>query len=171
MGPYGLWLSGYQAIRQYYAPGYKRLVPQIRARCLLCYLFRQRDPKTLLPNDLDVVFISTYTQASALAYALAKLYRKEKTLTVIGGPHAKQFPEDCLRFFDIVVGDCDETLINEILRDKPRNLFLTSGRTLTEIPGVEERMPEIRASTFLERQAVSFYFYPFNNQRRLSKFL
>jgi radical SAM superfamily enzyme YgiQ (UPF0313 family) len=122
--------------------------------------FGNQDPKTLLPNDLDVVFISTYTQASALAYALAKLYRKEKTLTVIGGPHAKQFPEDCLRFFDIAVGDCDETLINEILRDKPRNLFLTSGRALTNIPGIEQRMPEIRASTFLKGKPFPFTTVP-----------
>ena len=106
--------------------------------------FGHKDPKQLLPNDLDVVFISTYTQASALAYALAKLYRKEKTLTVIGGPHAKQFPEDCLRFFDIVVRDCDKTLIIEILRDAPRGEILTSGRALGSIPSVQERMPEIR---------------------------
>jgi hypothetical protein len=110
--------------------------------------FGQQDPITLLPNDLDVAFISTYTQAGTLAYALAKLYRKEKTLTIIGGPHAKQFPDDCLRFFDIVVGDCDETLIKEILRDKPKNQFLTSECTLKNIPGVEERMPEIRSLHF-----------------------
>jgi hypothetical protein len=110
--------------------------------------YGNRDPKTLLPKNLDVVFISTYTQAAALAYALAKLYRREKTLTVIGGPHAKQFPEDCLRFFDVVVGDCDRTLITEILRDKPRAQILTSGRTLNVIPGIEERLPEIRTSTF-----------------------
>ncbi len=110
--------------------------------------FGHKDPKQLLPNDLDVVFISTYTQASALAYALAKLYRKEKTLTIMGGPHAKQFPEDCLRFFDIVVGDCDETLITEILKDAPRGEIITSGRILGSIPSVQERMPEIRTSTF-----------------------
>jgi hypothetical protein len=112
--------------------------------------FGNCDPKTLLPDDLDIVFISTYTQASSLAYALAKLYRKEKTLTIIGGPHAKQFSQDCLRFFDVVVGDCDETLIKEILRDQPRNLFLNSGRALKNIPGIEERMPEIRASTLFK---------------------
>lgn len=122
--------------------------------------FGNSDPKILLPNNLDVVFISTYTQASALAYALAKLYRKEKTLTVIGGPHAKQFPEDCLRYFDIVVGDCDEILIKEILRDKPRNLFLNSGRILKSIPGVEERMPEIRSSTFLKGKPYPFTSVP-----------
>ena len=122
--------------------------------------FGNQDPQTLLPRDLDIVFISTYTQASALAYALAKLYRKEKILTVIGGPHAKQFPEDCLRFFDIVVGDCDNTLISEILKDPPRGQILTCGRALTSIPGIEERMPEIRASTFLRGRPFSFTSIP-----------
>ena len=55
------------------------------------------DPKKLLPNDLDVVFISGITISSATSYALAKLYRRERTLTVIGGPHAKAFPDDGLR--------------------------------------------------------------------------
>ena len=122
--------------------------------------FGNKDPKQLLPNDLDVVFISTYTQASALAYALAKLYRKEKTLTVIGGPHAKQFPEDCLRFFDVVVGDCDKALITDILRDAPRGEMITSGRALVSIPSVEERMPEIRASTFLKSKPFPFTSIP-----------
>ena len=117
-------------------------------------------PDQLLPDDLDVVFISTYTHASALAYALAKLYRNGNTLTVIGGPHAKQFPEDCLRFFDIVVGDCDKTLISEILKDMPRGQILTSGRALQSIPGVEERMPEIRASTFLRGRPFPFTSIP-----------
>jgi len=110
--------------------------------------YDQKDPKQLLPNDLDVVFISAHTQASALAYALAKLYRQEKTLTVIGGPHAKQFPDDCLRFFDVVVRDCDKTLIADILSALPRREIVTSGRTLQDIPSVQERMPEIRISNF-----------------------
>jgi radical SAM superfamily enzyme YgiQ (UPF0313 family) len=118
--------------------------------------FGNQDPKTLLPKDLDIVFISAYTQASALAYSLAKLYCKEKTLTVIGGPLAKQFPEDCLRFFDIVVGDCDKTLIAEILKDQPRGQILTSGRALVSLPSIEERMPEIRASTFLRGRSFPF---------------
>jgi len=110
--------------------------------------YGQRDPKQLLPNDLDVVFISAHTQASALGYALAKLYRQEKTVTFIGGPHAKQFPQDCLRFFDVVVRDCDKTLIADILSALPRGEVVTSGRTLQDIPSVQERMPEIRAANF-----------------------
>jgi hypothetical protein len=122
--------------------------------------FGNQSPERLLPDNLDVIFIATYTQASPLAYALAKIYRQKNVLTVIGGPHAKQFPEDCLRFFDIVVGDCDKTLIDEILRDKPRGQILSSGRVLKSLPGVEERMPEIRASTFMKGRPFPFVTIP-----------
>ena len=111
--------------------------------------FGQKDPKRLLPSDLDVVFISAYTQASALAYALAKLYRSESTLTVLGGPHAKAFPDDSLRFFDLVVRECDRTLVADILSGTydPGNI-VSSARPLQDVASVEERMPEIRASAF-----------------------
>jgi radical SAM superfamily enzyme YgiQ (UPF0313 family) len=108
--------------------------------------YGQADPKSLLPDDLDVVFLSSYTRASPLAYALAKLYRKEGTVTVIGGPHAAAFPQDCLRFFDVVVLQCDRTLIEEILRDPPRGEIVTSDRRLLELPSVEERLPELEAT-------------------------
>ena len=61
------------------------------------------------------MFIASYTQASAIAYALGRLYRRAGARTVIGGPHAKAFPADCLRFFDLVVKDCDEALVADIL--------------------------------------------------------
>ena len=111
--------------------------------------FGQKDPKRLLPSDLDVVFISAYTQASALAYALAKLYRSERTLTVLGGPHAKSFPHDSLRFFDLVVRDCDRLLVADILAGNydPGNI-VSSAKPLHDVASVEERMPEIRASAF-----------------------
>ena len=114
--------------------------------------FGQKSPEQLLPNDLDVVFISAYTQASALAYALAKLYQREKTLTVIGGPHAKAFSDDCLRFFDIVVRECDKTLIADILSSAPQGEIITSGRILQDIPSVQERMTDIRASAFWQNK-------------------
>lgn len=111
--------------------------------------YGQSDPLGLLPDELDVVFISTYTQASALAYALAKIFRRQHVRTVIGGPHAKAFPSDCLRFFDLVVKDCDKTLIGDILRDRSSHpAIVSSGRPLTELPSVAERMPEIAAAVF-----------------------
>jgi hypothetical protein len=107
------------------------------------------DPPNLLPDDLDVVFIASYTQVSALAYALAKLYRARGTRTVIGGPHAKAFPIDCLRFFDVVVGECDRSLIADIVNDAYDPGSVASSREpFSEMPTVEERMPEIRASAF-----------------------
>ena len=112
--------------------------------------YGQQDPVSLLPDALDVVFVASYTQASALAYALAKAYRMRKTLTVIGGPHAKAFPKDCLRFFDLAVKDCDKALIDDILRGRfDRHTVVTSGRPLKEIPSVEERMPEIMAASLV----------------------
>ena len=111
--------------------------------------YGQADPLSLLPSELDIVFIATYTQASALSYALAKIFRRRRVRTVIGGPHAKAFPADCLRFFDVVVKDCDKTLIGEILRDRVSPpVVVSSGRALTELPSVAERMPEIAAAAF-----------------------
>ena len=110
--------------------------------------YGQQDPQSLLPDQLDVVFISTYTQASAAGYALAKLYRGRGTLTVIGGPHARSFPTDCLRFFDLVVHDCDKPLIDDILRGSfDRRTLVSSGRPFTEVPSVEERLPHIIKSS------------------------
>ncbi len=107
------------------------------------------DPHRLLPRDLDVVFIACYTQVSHLAYALAKLYRRAGVRTVIGGPHAKAFPVDCLRFFDLVVGECDAELISGILAGQyDPGSVISAARPFDDVPTVAERMPEIRASAF-----------------------
>lgn len=106
-------------------------------------------PHRLLPADLDVVFISCYTQVSHLAYALAKLYARAGVRTVIGGPHAKAFPVDCLRFFDLVVQECDPELIEDILTGQyDPGTIITATRPFDDVPTVEERMPEIRRSAF-----------------------
>ncbi|HDN26582.1 MAG TPA: radical SAM protein, partial [Thioploca sp.] len=104
-----------------------------------------------LPPDLDIIFIACYTQTSPIAYALAKLYRKAGTRTVIGGPHAKSFPVDCLRFFDLVVKECDKDLIVDILAGHfDPGTFIGSAKPFDDLPTVEERMPEIRASAFFQ---------------------
>ena len=119
------------------------------------------DPKSVLPDDLDVVFMATYTQACTLAYALAKLYRKDGVLTVIGGPHARAFPQDCLRFFDLAVKDCDKALIDDILRRRiDPGQAITSGRPLTQFPTVEERMPEIKKASFVNGRQVHMSIVP-----------
>lgn len=119
------------------------------------------DPRERLPKDLDVVFVATYTQASLLAYSLAKRFRAEGVTTVIGGPHARSFPKDSERFFDIVVLDCDKALIDDIVSgriDAPGTV--TSGRPLTSFPSVEERMPEIKQSAFVRGKPIFMSVVP-----------
>jgi radical SAM superfamily enzyme YgiQ (UPF0313 family) len=111
--------------------------------------YGQIDPHRLLPGDLDAVFISAYTLASPIAYALARIYRRRGVVTILGGPHARSFPGDALRFFDHVVLDCDRELVRRILSgDFDRPSLVSSGRPLTDFPPVEERLPEILTATF-----------------------
>ena len=110
--------------------------------------YGQADPLRLLPDELDVVIISSATQASALAYALAKACRVRGILTVLGGPHARCFPAASARFFDIVVnGPCDLELIGDILSGHvgPGSL-VQARRRPTDFPPVEERLPDITHS-------------------------
>jgi hypothetical protein len=97
-----------------------------------------------LPGDLDVVFVGAYTKASALAYALAKLFRRRGALTVLGGPHASAFPIDALRVFDIVVDKCDRALVDDIVQrrfDPPVQASSTHPLTdLTSQPSRDRRV-------------------------------
>ncbi|MEG3640108.1 B12-binding domain-containing radical SAM protein [Magnetococcus sp. PR-3] len=101
------------------------------------------------PDDLDIIFISSSTIYSPIAYALGKLFRKAGIRTVFGGPHAKSYPADCLRFFDLVVKECNKSLIAEILRGEIQSgQYISSSKPLGEVPTIEERAPEIRASAY-----------------------
>lgn len=108
-------------------------------------------PEDLLPNDLDIVFLATPTQHSMLAYALTAFFRARGARVVLGGPHARAYPEDCARHADIVVTDCDRQLVEDILagRIDPGSI-VSSARPLAELPLVEEREPEIRAAALVE---------------------
>ncbi len=118
-------------------------------------------PEQLLPDQLDVVFFATYTQASALAYALAKLYRARGTRTVLGGPHATAFPEDAERFFDLVVLKCDRALVADIVKGRCADSgIVSSGTTLKDFPTVEERMPEIRKAAFVRGRPIFMSVVP-----------
>lgn len=107
------------------------------------------DPRARLPNDLDVIFICAHTPWAPLAYALSKVYRLARTRTVIGGPHAKAYPRDCLRYFDLVVLECDKDLIANIINNqfKPKSV-VSSPRPFQEPPLLEERAAEVKASNF-----------------------
>ena len=70
-----------------------------------------------LPEDVDVVFIGAFTEAAQTAYALSNLFRSRGAITVLGGPHARCYPQDALKYFDYVVGFTDKKEIHEILHE------------------------------------------------------
>lgn len=106
-----------------------------------------------MPDDLDVIFLSCCSFVSQLAYALAKFYRKAGTMTVIGGPHAEAFPVDCLRFFDLVIKDCNKSIIADIITRKfESGQYISASQAFEDYPTVEERMPEVKASAFFQKR-------------------
>src|SRR5262249_33670552 len=56
-----------------------------------------------LPPQVDLVFIGAFTEAAFLAYALSHLFRSRGAVTVLGGPHARCYPEDARKHFDYVL--------------------------------------------------------------------
>ncbi|MDC0831579.1 radical SAM protein [Leptolyngbya valderiana BDU 20041] len=116
------------------------------------------NPERLLPKDLDIVFFSCCTLASSLVYGLAKLYRQLGTFTIIGGAHAEAFPADCLRFFDLVVKDCNKELISDIVSGQfEKGHYISSAKPFTDCPTVEERMPEILTASFFKKKWPSVF--------------
>ena len=60
---------------------------------LVCYTGLE-DLLDELPADLDLLFIGAFTQSAQLAYALSNFFRSRGAVTVLGGPHARCYPED-----------------------------------------------------------------------------
>ena len=60
---------------------------------LVCYTGMENLMEEL-PTDLDLLFIGAFTQSAQLAYAVSAYYRRRGTVTVLGGPHARCYPED-----------------------------------------------------------------------------
>ena len=82
-----------------------------------------------LPNDIDLLFITAFSQSGQLAYALSNLYRSKGTVTALGGPHARCYPQDAQKYFDYVFGFTDRALVADLLRDpqpqRPQGVYLT----------------------------------------------
>src|SRR5213593_3918255 len=87
---------------------------------LVCYTGLE-DLLEELPPDLDVLFVGAFTQSAQLAYALSNLFRQRGAVTVLGGPHARCYPEDARRYFDYVLGFTDRAVIRDVLQDCARH--------------------------------------------------
>ena len=96
-----------------------------------------------LPTNVDLVFIGAFTEAAQTAYSLSALFRSRGAVTVLGGPHARCYPDDARLYFDYVVGFTDKSVIQEILRDcsphRPVGVHLAAAQQPASLPGIRER--------------------------------
>ena len=70
-----------------------------------------------IPEDVELLFIGAFTEAAQLAYALSNLFRRRGAVNVLGGPHARCYPEDAQRYFDYVLGFTDRQVLHEVLEE------------------------------------------------------
>lgn len=116
---------------------------------MICYTGRE-DLAKELPGGVDLVFISAFTQAALLAYALSNYFHSQGTVTVLGGPHARCYPDDAVKYFDYVLGFSDHSTIQEVLNNcGPRQYvgrYLSAGKQPLSLPGVEQRWKFIEAT-------------------------
>jgi hypothetical protein len=94
-------------------------------------------------GETDILFLGAFTHAAQLAYAIAALFRARGTVTVLGGPHARAYPEDACKYFDYVLGMTDKAIVDEVLREaaphRPMGRRLAANRQPRQLPGVRER--------------------------------
>src|SRR5262245_15349177 len=115
----------------------------------VCYTGSE-DPLRELPADTDLVFVSAFTEAAQTAYALSHLFRSRGAVTVLGGPHARCYPQDARRYFDYVFGFTDRRGVCGVLQDcarhRPLGVHVSARGQPPALPGVRERWPFIEAT-------------------------
>ncbi len=103
-----------------------------------------------LPVDLDLLFIGAFTQSAQLAYAVSAMFRARGVVTVLGGPHARCYPEDAQRYFDYVLGFTDRAVISEVLEEaapgRPLGRQLSASRQPAELPSLRERWKYVEST-------------------------
>ena len=109
---------------------------------LICYTGFE-DLSELIPERTDLVFISAFTQAAQLSYALSHRLRQRGVVTALGGPHARCYPQDARKYFDYVFGFTDRETVRSALADcaphRPEGVLLDAKKHPATLPGVEER--------------------------------
>ncbi|MFZ5469883.1 MAG: radical SAM protein [Myxococcota bacterium] len=102
----------------------------------------REDLERCLPEGLDVLFLSCFSRSSFLAYGLSAAYRKKGVVTVLGGPHARSFPEHAREYFDYVCLLTDKPLIQGLfqgLSRQERGVVLGAKGQPGSLPGVRAR--------------------------------
>src|SRR5436190_1442192 len=109
---------------------------------MICYTGME-DLSKELPKDVDLVFLCSFTQAALLAYSLSNFFRSKKVVTVLGGPHARCYPDDAVKYFDYVCGFTSKSVIKQILENcephRPIGMHLTDRKQPEQLPSMEAR--------------------------------
>lgn len=109
---------------------------------MICYTGRENLDKEL-PKEVDLIFICSFTQAALLSYSLSNYFRSKGVVTALGGPHARCYPEDAMKYFDYVLGLTNKSTIKDILDNcapqRPKGIHLFATKQPAELPGVRER--------------------------------
>jgi hypothetical protein len=118
----------------------------------ICYTGYE-DIEAELKADCDVLFVGAFSRAAQAAYAISALYRRRGAVTVLGGPHARCYPEDAALYFDYVLGFTDKTVLDDILRERaPAAESRGEGRIVSarkqpaELPPLEQRWKFVAAT-------------------------
>ncbi len=96
-----------------------------------------------LPKDLDLLFISAFSQSAQVAYALSNMFQQRGAVTVLGGPHARCYPEDSQKYFDYVLGFTDRETLRTVLEEhaphRPLGRRLAAATQPQQLPSLRER--------------------------------
>ena len=99
--------------------------------------------RNLLRDDCEVVIFSSFSFTAQLAYALSNYFRSRGIATILGGPHARSYPDHALHHFDYVLGLTDKSVLSDVLSNielkKTTGTFLSAKAQPQTIPGVRER--------------------------------
>lgn len=124
---------------------------------LICYTGKE-DLRKEIPKGVNLVFISAFTQAALLAYALSNYFRNQGVVSVLGGPHARCYPDDAIQYFDYVLGFTNRSVITEVLNNctpnRPVGKHLYANKQPAQLSGVQERWkfiePTLQKAPFLK---------------------
>ena len=86
--------------------------------------------------------MSAFTNAGQTAYALSLFLQAKGVVTVLGGPHARAYPEDARHYFDMCSAS-PQVAIRDGLQDasqqRPLGVYLSATRQPRALPGVRQR--------------------------------
>lgn len=104
------------------------------------------DLRKELPAGVDIVFIAAFTETALLAYSLSNLFRSRGAVTVLGGPHARCYPQDAQNYFDFVLGFTDKEILRQVLEDRSPHhpgIRLSAAKQPTSLASLRQRWPYI----------------------------